>query len=224
MGVHKGASLQFCLSLAGCLCLPALALAQSEPKSCEFHVWPTAAYGAVFFGTTGFRIEGNAQVFEMQVQAREAATRKMQMAFPISDQISAIESVFKQSAFANSFNIIVHEPPKDSKYKLWYDKSVGWGSRDTDSNSMCYYELHIEFITIEKTALRKKFEIGFVYRKFGSESIAVDVVHDAKVLALGSFDFQNPNLEPGDRAVIMEPFGRSIAKFLSRKDLLLLKR
>lgn len=157
--------------------------AQSGETGCELHIWPTATYGAIFYGARNFRYAGpNASMFDLVISPREAAKRKLELAFPVSEEVRILPDVIARSPKFSGYRVVVHEPPLQPRYPVWYDKSVGFGARESDSTSNCYAEIHIIFITIEKTALSKKFETGFIFRRFGEKPNTIGVESMALLL------------------------------------------
>lgn len=192
---------------------------QAQPKdlACELHVWPTSTYGAIYYGAENFRPAVNMTTFDLVITPREAAKRKLELALPVEEESRLLTETIARSPKFSGYRVVLHEPPAQTKYAIWYDKTVGFGTRDSDSTSRCYAELHVIFITIEKTALSKKFETGFLFRSFGGGIEAIAVDRFGGNAGLAEFDFKDAEIKPAERADLATGFVNNLEKFLGRK-------
>ena len=195
-----------------------LTVAQAAaPSRCELHVWPTQAFGAIFHGAT---IGPGGPAANMYVNPTEDIRNRVRDILPESEQVRQFKALdlSKNPKFSN-YQLVFHPAPKESKFANWLDKSTGVGSRETDSKSPCYAELHLVALTLYRTALYSQLQEIFVFRDFGNQDNAVRVVRDAGRSNPSGFHGRGED-PPESRAILTNAFRLAAEKTLNNKEVL----
>lgn len=193
--------------------MPATAWASAPSAGCELHVWTTANYNAVFHGAAPSGMFLNLSFTPINglagLVARDLdsdAQRRI-----VTDYVSSYGGPFA------SYELVFHQGVGLGKYPNWIAKGVGEGGRDSASNSSCYAELHIMFVTLFRTAISKKIQTAFMYREFGASQVMTRKFLDAGSTGAPAFPAQTEaELEPA-RLSLQAAFRKNVEIFLRKR-------
>lgn len=143
---------------------PATAWAKAPAAECELHVWTTNNFGAVFHGASPSGMFLNMSLTPIE-GLQELIGRDLD---PAAQERIVTEYLGSYGGPFTGYRLIFHKAKGMGKYANWIAKDVGEGGRDTPSQSACYAELHVLFVTLFRTTLSKKIQTAFLYREFGA--------------------------------------------------------
>ncbi|MBK8628968.1 MAG: hypothetical protein IPN84_01800 [Sphingomonadales bacterium] len=200
----------------------------TKTPACELHVWPTSRYCGASFHAGNFRFGGVGTVFDLVLTPKEAAGNKVRSGFGIDRQVQVIAEALKAAGRFHGYTMIVHDPwpSTDMRFSNLLDPAVGRGARATSSQSTCYAELHVAFLTVYKTSLSKKLMSGFLVRDFpanpkadASRILLSNMNRGHEQTGLAKFAFSGELLSNEEVTALEKSFRRLVDQFLLRKKL-----
>ena len=185
---------------------------------CELHVWTTSNFGAVFHGgTAGW--SGYGATVGTYLSPLEGAKLEVAAGLPEQDQRAIVEGLGEAArGRLAGYRLVFHDMTPDSRGTRWGRKDAGEGGRDAPSDSPCYAELHIGFITLFRQALSKKLQTAFVFRDFAGSAQAVRWTQDASSSGTPGFPAGDPAKREQARASLRAAFRANVEAFLRKKN------
>lgn len=212
--------------VASLLLMTAQAVAPTPTEVCELHIWPTAKYGALFFGVSNVRMGAVGTELDLALTPREQAAAKLRTAITAEQQLASLKTAIQNAGKFANYTIIAHEPMTGDRAKAYHnflDKDFGKGARDTASKSACYAEMHVIYLTAYRTTLSKKLMTGFVLRRFPTDPAAptmrVDVSNanrGKEQIGISQFAFSEPEISDGERKELSASLTAMAVKFMTR--------
>jgi len=203
------------------LAAPLPAVAQAAGQGCELHVWTTNSYYAVFHGAQVGWSGYGAVVTGTTLTPIDGVGGLISQNLTPADQEAVIRGFIPASApMFNGYTLVFHQAEGLGRHSNWVDKNVGAGGRDVASDSPCYAELHVIFVTLFRTAISKKIQTAFLYREFGASPTMTRKAVDAGSTGAPAFPAKS-EAEAGQASRDLQAaFRENLAIFLRKKKVL----
>lgn len=190
-------------------------------ETCELHIWPTGSINAVDKDNNLTLVDGGIGV-ESSYTAVEGVARSIAAAIGPARQLELIRAFPLKAVpqFARH-ELVFHDgevSPPDYPTQ-WLNKGFAEGQRLSTSQSLCYAELHVMFVTYMDQPLKDTLHTIFVLRYFAAQSTTIAAAADGGYHKTDSIVWGGADQDEVARASLAAAFTENLTKFFKRRKI-----
>jgi hypothetical protein len=195
------------------------ALAQSAatpptPPKCELHIFPSQ--GAGVYDATQSTMGGIVPALlndALRVKKPEEITAFIDQAMPLEEQVSLLKSIDYAGTKMGSGKVVtVHDKPNMAVTGYNFNAAP----RTTEGGPVCYGELVLASLYLEKNTLRQMIKTSYFYREFSTGSRPIKVKFAGSATGIGDFPPKTPDQANAATQNIKAAFKRNVLLILNK--------